>query len=311
MENIYGIVDIGTLKVKTEIASVGNDGVLKKVASSNNLTCFGVGIDENNGLAQKKYVEQTIDELLRVKAEFAKYGVNKFRVVSTHAMRRAANREEIIERVKREVGFDIENISQEQEAELFFMAVMKTFIPSDQKYAVIDVGGGSVQILLGTKEKLEHTLMMKTGTVSLHEKFVIDPHNPNSITTLENMEQMKNEILNGLMDIPKYENIPLVYGSSMIIDIMQKLKIKLDSHEDSLMHPYKTYAKHLLEVIDTLIPLKFQEREDTFSLPQKYAWGLDGAFLNVVTTAEHFSSPYIIPSNANIAQGIMYTMVEK
>ena len=308
MKDVYGVVDIGTLKVKTEIASVAENGVLQRVYSSNNLTCFGVGIDENNGFAQEQYIQQTIDELQRVRAKFKKHGVDKFRVVSTHAMRRAANREEILEHIRRNVGFEVENISQEEEAMLFFLAVMRTFVPENREYAVIDVGGGSVQVLIGTKHDLRRSHMMKTGTVSLHEKFVINPHDPDSFTTRENIEQMKGEILQQLMPLKGGKDIPLIYGSSMVIDVMQQIKIKLDPHEDSVTHPYKTYAEHLAGFIDLIRPLTFRQREEQYPLPHSYSWGLDKAFLNAVTIAEHFGSPYIVPSNANIAQGIIYSM---
>lgn len=308
MKDVYGVVDIGTLKVKTEVTSVEENGVLQRRYSSNTLTCFGVGLDENNGLVQKQYIQQTLAELKRVKAEFEKHGVDKFRVVSTHAMRRAANRESILERIRREVGFEVENISQEEEAKFFFLAVMRTFLPEDREYAVIDVGGGSVQVLIGTKHDLRRSHMMKTGTVSLHEKFVANPHDPDSFTTQENIEQMKGEILRQLMPLGGGKGIPLIYGSSMVIDIMQQIKIKLDPHEDSVAHPYKTYARHLIDFIDRIRPLTFRQREEQYPLPHSYSWGLDKAFLNAAAIAGHFGSPYIVPSNANIAQGIIYSM---
>jgi len=309
MQTIYGVVDIGTLKVKSEIARLEPNGSLARLASRATLTCFGVGMDESGGRPQEKYLLQTLAELKHVKDEFKKFGVQKFRIVSTHAMRKAVNRDDIIARIKKEVGFMVENISQEQEAELFFLSVMKTFIPEGKKYAVIDVGGGSVQILVGTKRKLEAALMTKTGTISLHEKYVRDPHNPESVTTRENLQAMKDEIMQSLLSLHAEENIPLIYGSSMIIDIMQGLKMRLDPHEDSSMHPYKTYAHHLLAIIDELIPMNFGARDKAYPLPHGYAWGLDSAFINVITTANYFKSPYIIPSNANIAQGIIYSMI--
>ncbi|MEK9166299.1 MAG: hypothetical protein AAB846_01030 [Patescibacteria group bacterium] len=307
---VYGVVDIGTLKVKAEIASVEPDGLLEKLYSSNVLTLFGTGLDENGGMVQEQYIRQTIDELQRLKGEFKKHGVEKSRVVSTHAMRKAKNREDIVERIKKEVGFDVENITQEQEAEFFFRAVMQTFAPENREYAVIDVGGGSVQVLVGTKKKLQKAHMMKTGTVSLHEKFVQDPHNPRSFSTEDDIEQMRLAILEELMPFERAKNVPLVYGSSMVIDIMKQIDIQLYPHKESAAHPYKTYAGHLAKVIKEVGPMPFGERDELYKLPHHYAWGLDKAFLNAVTIAEHFESPHIIPSNANIAQGIIYSMAE-
>ncbi|OGZ52985.1 MAG: hypothetical protein A3A29_02060 [Candidatus Ryanbacteria bacterium RIFCSPLOWO2_01_FULL_47_79] len=310
MRDVYGVVDIGTLKVKTEIASVAKSGVLKSIYSSNVLTCFGVGLDEYDGFAQEKYIRQTINELRRIRHELERHDAKKFRVVSTHAMRRAKNRDDILARIRKEAGFEVESISQEDEAELFFKAVMRTFLSNDREYVVIDVGGGSVQVLVGTKKELRRTHMMKTGTVRLHEKFVRNPHDPDSFTTPENIDQMKEEILRELIPLDPGERTPLVYGSSMVIDIMRQIKIQLDPHEDSAAHPYKTYAEHLTEFIWRIQPLSFRAREEQYPLPHHYSWGLEKAFLNAVTIAAHFESPYIVPSNANIAQGIIFAMAE-
>jgi exopolyphosphatase/pppGpp-phosphohydrolase len=80
-------------------------------------------------------------------------------------MRRAKNKDEIIQRIEKEVGFTVENSAQEQEAELFFLAVMK-----DKEYAVIDVGGGSVQILPGTQRHCLHDGSCEIATAQSKEK---------------------------------------------------------------------------------------------------------------------------------------------
>ncbi len=310
MNNIYAVVDIGTLKVKTEVSSVNSDGTLNRIYNSNNLTRFGIGLDENNGYVQETYIQATIEELKRLKSEFKRYKVTKFRIVSTHAMRKAKNKQEIISRIKNEVGFEVENIPQEQEAELFFKAVMQTFPSNYKKYGVIDVGGGSVQVLVGTKENLMTKYMMPTGTVSLHEKYVKDPNDPLSYTTSEDIEKMKSQILEEIIKLEISEETPLIYGSSMIIDVMKALNIPLDSHLDSSMHPYKTYSKHLSKFLNEIIKYNPAERGKLYpQLPHGYEWGIDKAFINVLTIASRLNSPYIIPSNANIAQGIIYSMV--
>jgi exopolyphosphatase/guanosine-5'-triphosphate,3'-diphosphate pyrophosphatase len=307
----YAVIDIGTLKVKTEIASLHDSGILNRIYHSNNLTCFGVGMDENNGNIQEKYLDATINELNRIKSVLEEYKVNHYKVVSTHALRRAKNREYVLDRMQKESGFLIENISQEQEAELFFNAVMKTFTNSSQEYAVVDVGGGSVQILIGKPGNLRKSVMMQTGTVTLAERVEKNPHSELGYTTSRDIEQMKQLILDHLIEIEATENVPVIYGSSMIIDVMQKIGMYLEPHTESNSHPYKTYATHLNTFINKILPLNMGEREKLYDLPHGFMWGIDKGFLNVVTIGEYLKSPYIIPSNANIAQGIIYSMAEE
>ncbi|MDQ3099262.1 MAG: hypothetical protein M3Q44_05940 [bacterium] len=307
----YAVIDIGTLKVKTEIASVNKDKSLDRIYNSNTLTCFGLNLEENNGNVHQKNLVATINELNRVKVILTEYDVKQCKVVSTHAMRKAKNREYILEKMQKETGFTIENISQEQEAELFFKAVMSTFQKSDREYAIVDVGGGSVQVLIGTPQKLNRSIMMQTGTVTISEQVESNPHSPNSLTTSGDIEKMKQIIIEQLLKLEAGADIPLVYGSSMIIDVMQKIGIHMEPHEDSKTHPYKTYSKHLNDFIKKILPFTFGEREKLYQLPHGFMYGIDKGFINVITIGEHLKSPYIIPSNANIAQGIIYSLAEE
>ena len=309
MTKNYAVIDIGTLKVKFLIASLTPSGELIEKYSSNTLTCFGCEMDKNNGYVLEENLVKTINELKRCKSLLKKYGVKKYRVVSTHAMRRAKNKVEILKRIKKEVGFEVESISQEKEAEFFFTAVLKDF-PENNEYAVLDMGGGSVQVLIGTKGKLIKVHMMQTGAQYLHDNFTKDPSNPNSFTTPEDLEIMKEYILKELLPLEKTKGLPIIYGSSNIIDLMKAINLPLETHEDSKTHPYKTYSKYLQEFMREVLPHSYTKREEMFPFQWGYMWGIDKAFLNVVTIGKHLESPHIIPSNANIAQGFIYSMVE-
>ncbi len=305
------MVDIGTIKVKTVVASVFPDGNLEIIYSSNNLTCFGCEIDQNNGYVKEEFLNKTIAELQRIKEVMKEFGVVKYKIVSTHAMRRAKNKDLIVKRIKDEVGFDIENITQEQEAELFFNAVMRSF-KSNKDYAIVDVGGGSVQILIGNPQELKQAHMMQTGAQFLHDNYTKNSNVPTSYTTSEDIEKMKELIMEELIPLKTTKGIPIVYGSSMVIDIMKNIGLYLEDHKDSGTHPYQTYTKYLENYLKEILPLSYEEREKKYKTGQKgYVWGVDKAFLNIITIAEYLDSPYIIPSNANIAQGIVYSMIEE
>lgn len=305
---VCAVVDIGTLKVKFLIAFVASSGELREIYSSNTLTCFGCEMDKNEGNVLEANLIKTINELKRCKKLLEKYKIGKFKVVSTHAMRRAKNKDEIISRIKKEVGFNVENISQEQEAELFFRAVIRDFPDTLRERAVIDIGGGSVQVLIGNSEKLKKVHTMQSGAQFLHDNFTKDPSNPKSFTTPRDIERMKKHILKELLPFKRRKNTPIVYGSSNIIDMMKAVSIPLRRNKNAKNHPYKTYVEYLDEFIKKILPLNYEEREKLFKFQKGYMWGIDKAFLNVTLIANHLESSFIIPSNENIAKGIIYTL---
>ena len=153
--------------------------------------------------------------------------------------------------------------------------------------------------------------MMATGAQYLHDNFTKNSSLPESFTTKTDLEKMKNYIVKELLPLKKDLGLPIVYGSSNIIDLMKTIGLKLDPHEKSKSHPYKTYARHLETFIQKMLPLNYDQRESLFPFQKGYMWGVDKAFLNITTISDHIRSPYIIPSNANIAQGFIYSMASK
>lgn len=304
----YAVIDIGTLKVKFLIASVSVEGDFKQVYFSNELTCFGVGLDENQGNVQEKYIASTIQELLRCKQLLKDYQVDGLRVVSTHAMRRAKNRQEVLDTILRETGFEVENISQDEEAKLFFKGVISGF-ETDKDYAIVDMGGGSVQILVGNRNELKKSHLLQIGAQYLHENFTTNPHLETSFTTEADLEKMRRYILEQLLPLKGIGDLPLVYGSSNIIDVMKAVGVPMEPFNESKTHPYQTYAQYLKNFIKEVLPLNYKQRDEKFHLQKGYVWGIDKAFLNIITMSEYFPSSHIIPSNANIAWGLIYQMV--
>lgn len=152
-------------------------------------------------------------------------------------------------------------------------------------------------------------MLLQTGAAFLHETFTKDSTLETSFTTSADIERMKDYILKQMQPIEKLEKVPLIYGSTCIIDLMKKIGLPLDDHFQSSIHPYKTYKEHLEMFIKKVLPLNYGDREKKYPFQYGYMWGIDKAFINVVTMAEYFESPYIIPSNANIAKGLVYEMV--
>jgi exopolyphosphatase/guanosine-5'-triphosphate,3'-diphosphate pyrophosphatase len=305
----YAIIDIGSLKVKFLVAKILPDGELKQVYFSNNLTCFGVGLDENQGNVQERYLQTTIQELRRCRQLLKDFKIDGLRVVSTHAMRRAKNKDEVLERILKETGFKVEIISQEEEAKMFFKGVISGF-ETDKDYAIVDMGGGSVQILVGNRHELKKAHLIRSGAQYLHENFTFNPHSPDSFTREEDIEKMRRYILEQLLPLRGIGDLPLIYGSSNIIDLMKTIGIPLEENPESKTHPYRTYARYLEEFIKKVLPLTYKERETKYPFQSGYMWGIDKAFLNIVTMAECFPSSQIIPSNANLAWGLIYTLAQ-
>jgi exopolyphosphatase/guanosine-5'-triphosphate,3'-diphosphate pyrophosphatase len=95
------------------------------------------------------------------------YGVEGYRAVATSAMRDASNGEEIIEKVRRESGVNVEIIDGKNEAALVFSNHIEELLNPRHAYLYIDVGGGSTELTLYYDNKVIAARSFNIGTVRM------------------------------------------------------------------------------------------------------------------------------------------------
>lgn len=118
---------------------------------------------------------EALDRLTACLSEYrdlcGELGVQRIIAAGTSALRDAANRDEIIETVKSATGIEIRCISGEEEAELTFFGAVAGLESVPEPFTVIDIGGGSTEIIMGTVEKVEQAVSMNIGSVRMTERF--------------------------------------------------------------------------------------------------------------------------------------------
>lgn len=302
-----GVVDIGTLKVKCLIAEVGDAGKSETLYQSNTLTCLGVRSARNNNQPLPEYLSQTLDELSRCRSVLESAHVDKLRVVSTHALREMGRvGQDIAADIQSRVGFTVDIISADEEANLFYRAVLGDF-KTDADFTIVDMGGGSVQILIGNKHRLKHKFLLKMGTSYLHDHFCAGDKG-SDFPSRDEIRRMQDYILAQIAAIPARISTPVIYGSSCIIDVFKVLGLKLHKYYLSKSHPYQVSVPDMQAFLDQVIPISYDEREKKYPFGQSYMWGIDKAFLNILSICRRENSPFVIPSNANINQGLVLSL---
>ncbi len=118
--------------------------------------------------------EDGIDRALRVLKNF-KQKIDEFgcvtHAIATSAIREALNRKEFIDSVRQNLGIEIKTISGFEEARLIYLGVLQGLNLYDKQILVIDIGGGSTELIIGKKGKLIYAASLKLGAVRLAQKF--------------------------------------------------------------------------------------------------------------------------------------------
>ena len=142
-------IDIGSNTTRVLVAEPV-DGQLKKVMEQRAYTRINKALDADGAICAEKIDE--VCEVVATQVRLAKeLGAEEIRAVATAAVREASNGEEVAAAIGEAAGVPVEILSDEEEGRLSFIGATKTLgHPVEGRVGVVDVGGGSTEVILGT-----------------------------------------------------------------------------------------------------------------------------------------------------------------
>ncbi len=142
-------IDIGSNTTRVLVAEPV-DGQLKKVMEQRAYTRINKALGEDGEILPEKVEE--VCEVVATQVRLAQeLGAESIRSVATAAVREASNGEQVARRIAAASGVPVDILSDEEEGRLSFIGATKTLgHPVEGKVGVVDVGGGSTEVILGT-----------------------------------------------------------------------------------------------------------------------------------------------------------------
>lgn len=146
----------------------GPNGVLRVVADRERITGLGRGVDSAGELADHgiNCALGALDDAVR---EARSSGVRRIAAVGTSALRDARNRRVFIDRAFERTGVHVEVISGTKEAALMFRGATPQ-IEHEGPLTVVDIGGGSTEIVRGEGSRMDSAESLDVGSVRLFER---------------------------------------------------------------------------------------------------------------------------------------------
>jgi exopolyphosphatase / guanosine-5'-triphosphate,3'-diphosphate pyrophosphatase len=178
-------IDIGSNTTRVLVAEP-DGGRLRKVMEQRAYTRIGKAARKEGAIAEAKIDE--IAEVVCTQVRLAsELGAEAIRIVATAAIREAANREAVTAAVADRAGLPVDVLSEQEEGRLAFIGATKALgHPVDGEIAVVDVGGGSSEVILGTiAAGVDEVHSFPIGSGSLADELIAsDPPAPAEIRRL-------------------------------------------------------------------------------------------------------------------------------
>ncbi|MFQ6370555.1 exopolyphosphatase [Shewanella sp. YIC-542] len=148
------------------------DGSIQILHKEKQLVQLADGLDNNNVLNDAA-IKRGLGCLLEFKQRFSDLPLPQVRMVATYTLRVAKNREAFLEAAKEIIPYPIEVVSGHEEARLIYSGIAHTQVLAGQNL-VIDIGGGSTEVVLGSRTRASSLSSLRCGCVSYNQRFFKD-----------------------------------------------------------------------------------------------------------------------------------------
>ncbi len=182
----YAAIDIGSNSLRLLIAEVDSGGAIREVAGDREVTRLGESVFRD-GRVSEAALSEVAGVLRRFSEAIRKNDCIGVRAVATSAIRDTANQAIFLERASTVVGSPVEIISGLEEARLIHLGVQRRMGATAEKILILDVGGGSAEVILAEHGARKEAFSKPLGAVRLREMFL--RHDPPLPVELQRMNQ--------------------------------------------------------------------------------------------------------------------------
>ena len=204
-------IDIGSNTTRLLVAEP-QEGQLRKVMEQRAYTQIGADSKRDGVISKQKIVE--VGDVVCTQVKLAhELGAEAIRTVATAAIRDAANSKKAVRKIEEIAGVEIDVLSDQEEGRLAFVGATKTLgHPVDGNIGVVDVGGGSSEIILGTVAGgVEWVKSFKIGSGATTEEFLTQ--DPPSVSEIRKLRDYIDDFFEGV-DVAKPDQAVAVGGSA-------------------------------------------------------------------------------------------------
>lgn len=297
-------IDVGTNSVQTCVGEQTDGGVGSVFENTTN-TRLGEGI----GTSRRLIPAAMGRTLAAIKADMEmihSIGVDYVRIVGTSAVRDAENSSEFIQLVREAVGIDIEPLSGQDEARLSYNAIAKDTVLSSfpGSQVVVDVGGGSTELIQGTGDNMGFIVSVKAGAVRFTEKYLTG--DPPMHSQLIDAEVMSERLLAKVARKFQVQRCIGVGGSA--VNLARVLR-SFPPERTAQIHGLPFHVEELRSFIERFLAMPSEERRKTIGLePERADVILAGAVI-LERAVTLFGVDELVVSARGLRHGIVYELL--
>jgi exopolyphosphatase/guanosine-5'-triphosphate,3'-diphosphate pyrophosphatase len=297
-------IDIGTNSTNLLIVDPQGNEIVREV----NVTRLGKGVAAS-GTLDDQAIEATVQQLALYASLLKQHNVEAFRVTATEACRRAANANTFLDQAETTLGKRPEIITGAEEGQLAFRGALSKLDPHNGITIVVDIGGGSTEVMIGQGNSLQHTSSFPVGAVVLTEtELHRDPPRPEELT---NAIGLVTDFMDDLVrEQPQVLDATRVVGVAGTIVTIAAVELGIARFDPVALHGMTLTRDAAEDVFRTLATESLTDRKSNPGLPAERADVIVGGCCALVGIMRRLRLPSITVSVHNLLDGVVQHILD-
>ena len=301
-------IDLGTNSFHAVLVDIYPDGSFRTIDKLKEMVILAEkGMD--NHLSEDA-MQRGLDALKRIKFLCDSQGVEEILAFATSAIREAKNGGDFIQRMIDEVGIKARAIPGTMEAELIGYAIRHSIALDEEVVLMVDIGGGSVEFIVGNNEEFFYHNSLKLGVARMSAQFV--KNDPISKDEIKALRKHYKKTLQEINEVIKKHKVKTMIGSSGTMENIGAMVANRKSlSADMTLNELVFEASDFKELYQEFIKLDRDERKKISELDEKRIDIINPGMVLVKYLLKKFNIEEIKISEAALRDGMILNFINK
>ncbi len=299
-------VDCGTNSTRLLVLGGGGERLERRMV----ITRLGAGVDRTGALSGEA-VERTLAVLVQYRQLLDRHHVaaSHLRAAATSAARDASNAADFLDPAEAILGRRPEVIEGEEEGRLSYLGATAGLDPRGGPYLVVDIGGGSTELILGRSPESSSeaagpaaVVSLDIGCVRLAERFL--HHDPPGPDELAAAHEAVRSLVGAVRDGGSFSGGRRLVGLAGTVSALTVMALGLDRFVEEKVHHARVDRRQVRELAARLASLPLEERRRVRGMEPERADVIVGGAIVLEEVMDAFSFGELTTSESDILDGL-------
>ncbi|MBI3837701.1 MAG: Ppx/GppA family phosphatase [Planctomycetia bacterium] len=258
------------------------------------------------GRLDPQAIEKSLGALRRMKQIAEGFQITELKTIATCAVREAANGNEFCRRAREELGIDIEVIGAQQEALLAFASVQRAFDINGQHVAVVDIGGGSTEIVLAFGSLVEAVYTTQLGAVRLSEVYGDAASNESFSELLAGIDRQLRKQTRNPVFVPH-----ILFGSGGTFTSVAAMIMASKGQDGMPMRGYQVSRAEVRHLLDRIRKIPLKDRAGVPGLSPDRADIIVAGMAIIDRIMDRFEINTVQVHSRGVRDGLLLSMIDR